>query len=450
MDFGKAGFEQIITHKGGGGDCECGREHATGLVFASIRPGATDDVPEALSKIGITRPFVVCDENTYKAAWPALEAVLAKARVGYALYTLRGGRVEPDERSIGSLTMAFDRRCDGIIGVGAGTINDCCKVLAGAAGVPFMIYATAPSMDGYASNLSSMLRDGVKVSLYNACPAAIIGDIDIVRGAPLRMLWAGFGDMAAKYVSICEWRIAHIVTGEYYCENIAGLVRAAVAKIMQNARKLAERDPDAVQAVMEGLVLSGVAMSFATVSRPASSLEHSFSHVWEMSAHSRGEASDLHGIQVGIGTLLSLKTLEHLREVSPDREKALGFVAALTNERWEAQTRKVFGESAQTLIDAEYKSYHKNDPLRHAARLERICEYWRDITRVIDEELPPSGVVEGLMRELGMPVTPGDIGVKPDDVLAAFVGSRDIRDKYLSSSLIWDLGLLYEDWGMLS
>ena len=28
------------------------------------------------------------------------------------------------------------------------------------------------------------------------------------------------------------------------------------------------------------------------------------------------------------------------------------------------------------------------------------------------------------------------------DVAAAFVGSRDIRDKYLCSSLLWDIGLM--------
>ena len=34
--------------------------------------------------------------------------------------------------------------------------------------------------------------------------------------------------MMAKYVSICEWKFSNVITGEYYCERVAGLVRGAV------------------------------------------------------------------------------------------------------------------------------------------------------------------------------------------------------------------------------
>jgi glycerol-1-phosphate dehydrogenase [NAD(P)+] len=97
--------------------------------------------------------------------------------------------------------------------------------------------------------------------------------------APMRMLWAGLGDMIAKYVSVCEWRIANLIIGEEYCEEIAGLMRASVKKIVDNAHRLSSRDPEAIQAVADGLVMSGVAMSFALSSRPASGLEHT-SPIW--------------------------------------------------------------------------------------------------------------------------------------------------------------------------
>ena len=84
----------------------------------------------------------------------------------------------------------------------------------------------------------------------------------------MRMLRAGFGDMIAKYISICEWRIAHLVTGEYYCAPVADMMRAAVSKIMASVDGILARDPDAVGYVAEGLVLSGLAMAYANVSRP--------------------------------------------------------------------------------------------------------------------------------------------------------------------------------------
>ena len=77
--------------------------------------------------------------------------------------------------------------------------------------IPYIIIGTAPSMDGFASDGSSMIVDGVKVTIASKCPHAIILDTEILAAAPLRMLQAGLGDMLAKYVSICEWRISHII-----------------------------------------------------------------------------------------------------------------------------------------------------------------------------------------------------------------------------------------------
>ena len=112
-------------------------------------------------------------------------------------------------------------RCDLFLAVGSGVINDVCKVVSFACGKPQMVVATAPSMDGYASSSSSMHVNEVKTTVYNHCPTAIVADTDIVSQAPMRMLWAGLGDMIAKYVSICEWRMANLIIDEYYCEEIA-------------------------------------------------------------------------------------------------------------------------------------------------------------------------------------------------------------------------------------
>ncbi len=48
-------------------------------------------------------------------------------------------------------------------------------------------------MDGYASDSSSMVQDGVKVSLYNACPQALILDTDILAKAPMHCCRRGWG-----------------------------------------------------------------------------------------------------------------------------------------------------------------------------------------------------------------------------------------------------------------
>lgn len=259
----------------------------------------------------------------------------------------------------------------------------------------------------------------------------------------MRMLWAGLGDMVAKYVAICEWRIAHLVIGEYYCESVAQVMRTALGKIVEAADRITQRDPDAIESIAEGLVLAGIGMAYAQVSRPASGLEHYFSHMWEMMALERGKPYDLHGIQVGLGTVLSMKLYKKLRQVKPDRAKAEAHMRAFDSAEWEAQVKRIFGKTAGEIFEIE-KNTRKNDPVAHARRLDRIIDNWDEILRIIDEELPDYDTLYRLMASTGMPMRPSEIGVPMEDVIDAFVGARDIRDKYLSCSLIWDLGLTEE------
>ncbi len=427
-----------------GFDCTCGRHHGVDLKYIKIERGALNCVPEAVKALNAKKPFIVCDKNTYAAAAKRVAEILAAAGVEYTLFEapeMGRPKLEPDEMALGSIAMNFDTSCDMIMAVGGGVINDLCKVFAFDTGRPQMIVGTAPSMDGFASNSSSMVVDGVKLTLYNRCPQAIVLDTEVLAQAPMRMLWAGLGDMVAKYISVCEWRIAHIVIEEYYCEHVAQLMRNALKRIMAAADHLAERDPDSVGAVAEGLVLSGFAMSFAKVSRPASGLEHYFSHMWEMMALERGHEADLHGIQVGVGTVLTMNIYEDIKRLQPSREKAEAAIKAFDPAAWEARVRRVFGKTAPQVLAIEEKA-HKNDPARHAVRLARILDNWDEIQKIIREELPDREWLFGKMKQTGMPMTPEELGISHEDVVDAFVCSRDIRDKYLSGSMLWDLGEL--------
>jgi len=319
-------------------------------------------------------------------------------------------------------------------------INDTCKEIAFKTGRENAIVGTAPSMDGFASATSSMELDHVKVSLNNQCPQGILLDADILAQAPMRMLWAGFGDMVAKYVAVCEWRITNLITGEYYCEAIADLMRSALKKIMARADKITSRDPDAILDIADGLVIAGMGMAFAGCSRPASGIEHYFSHMWEMMALERGLPYDLHGIQVGVGTVLSFRLYEYIKKQRPDRQKMLAHAAAFNRADWEKQVREVFGKAADEIIRVEDK-VHKNDPDRLAKRIDALCENWDVILKIIDEELPNYDEVYALMKSTGMPVEPADMDISTDDVVTAYLGARDIRDKYLSCSFLWDMGL---------
>ncbi len=419
------------------GDC--------GLHYYAVGKGASAKVPEALRTLGCRKPFVVMDHNTLEAGGRKVMAVLDAAGIPYTSFVFPfEGHIEPDEMAVGAVTLAMDPSCDILLAVGSGVINDCCKVAAHAAGKPSMVVGTAPSMDGYASNSGSMIRNRVKVSLYNACPQAIIGDTDILKTAPDIMLKAGVGDMLAKYVATCEWRIAAMVHGDPYDEEIAEMVRRALAKIVALSDKLLQRDDEALAAVFDGLVISGLAMAYAKNSRPASGLDHYFSHMWEMKALRLGQASDLHGIQVAVGTQLALWLFENMLTIDQvDVPRAEAAMKAFSVEKWEADVKRIFGSVAPEILRIERET-KKNDPEGHARRLALITENWGEIRRAMKEELPSRQEIIALMRRLEMPVTPKDLKLSREDTQDALRGSRDIRDKYLVSSLLWDMGMLDE------
>ena len=423
-------------------NCPCKRTHTFPVKEIITEKGAVFHIPELVKKYGCAKPFIVCDKNTYDAAGKSVIELLNNENIPLTSFVFKEDFLEPDEKSVGSLIMHFDHSCDLVIGVGSGVINDLCKILSSVASLPFFIVATAPSMDGYASKTSSMARDGLKVSLNTKCAEVIIGDIDVLKNAPLKMLKAGLGDMLAKYVSICEWRISHLINGEYYCENVARLVRSALDKCTSNAKGLLSRKEEAVKAVFDGLVLCGVAMAYAGVSRPASGVEHYFSHIWDMCALEFGTKNELHGLQCGVGTLLSASLYDHLKKVVPDRNKALSFVENFSYENWCKELRTLFGSSAETMIEQE-KNERKYDKTTHPKRLDKIINNWEEIIKIVNEEMPKKEKIEEILSLIEAPKSLEELQIKCD-VKTAFKATKDIRYKYIISHLLWDIGMIDE------
>ena len=426
-----------------GANCACGKTHTTSVKEVIIGEGVIAQLPEVLSRYGVKKPFLLADCNTWKAAGESVLAALERAGVASSRYVFESGELEPDEHTVGSAVMHMDYSCDGVVAIGSGVINDTGKILASMTKTPYVIVGTAPSMDGYASKTSSMSRDGLKVSINTRCADVIIGDLDVLCSAPEKLLISGLGDMLAKYVSICEWRIAKLLVGEPYCEAIASLVRASLDVCVKNASALMTRDKEAVKAVFEGLVVCGAAMEFAGLSRPASGVEHYFSHVWDMRGLEFGEAVSTHGIQCALGTLLALKLYEKVRVLSPDREKALAYAKAFDFAAWSDELRAFLGTGAQAMIRAEAKE-SKYDLGKHAARLDVIVSHWNDLLAIMEEELPAANEIEQLLKTIGSPDTMEAIGLSSEILPMSFKATKDIRDKYVLSRLCWDLGVLDE------
>lgn len=419
--------------------CACGKTHSfSAKVIAG--DGALQRLPSVVTEYDAEKVFVLSDRNTYDAAGAQVRALLGDAGIAISSYTFREDAPEPDERSVGSAVMHMDAGCDLIVGVGSGVINDIGKILSALSGKPYIIVATAPSMDGYASATSSMTRDGLKISLPSRGADVIIGDTGILCKAPIKLLRSGLGDMLAKYISICEWRIAHLLVGEYYCEEIAQLVRYAVAQCVSYADGLLHGDKDAVMAVFEGLIIGGVAMNYAGLSRPASGVEHYISHVLDMRAVEFRQKAELHGLQCAVGTMIAAKLYGKLKQVTPDKEKALAHAKAFDYTRWSEVLRVFLGKGAESMIALEAKE-GKYDPVFHEARLDKLADNWDTIMEIVSQEIPTVGELETLYGKVGLPGTLGEIGENEKLLPTILRCTKDIRDKYVLSRMAWDLGI---------
>ena len=423
--------------------CECGKAHVCSLDDYVIGNGVINKLPEYLSKYGAKKVFLVSDVNTFAVAGQKVIEILNDSNVAYTSFCFKEKALEPDEHSVGSVAMHYDYACDAIVTIGSGVLNDISKILATIANKPYVIVATAPSMDGYASNSSSMARDGLKISLPSKCPNVIIGDVDILKTAPVKMAKSGLGDMLAKYVSICEWRISNLITGEYYCEKVAELVRSALKKCVDNAEGLLKNDDGAIAAVFEGLIISGNAMEYAGLSRPASGGEHYISHVWDMRGLSFGTTVDFHGIQCAIGTRYTAKIYEQIKKLTPDVKKACDYAQSFDLEKWNEELKAFVGDGAEAMIALEKKE-GKYDVQKHRERIAFIAENWDKILKIIDEELPSLKKIGEILDTIEAPKTAAEIGIDEAIVPMTFKASKDIRDKYVLPRLAWDLGVIDE------
>ena len=420
--------------------CSCGRIHETTVKCIDIARGAAGRLAGHIRELGYTKVFLAADDNTWKAAgnaaWQALEEA---GLAGEKWIFHRDSDLVPDEQAIGELEVALPMDADLILAVGSGTINDLCKFISTRNHRDYMIYATAPSMDGFTSTGAALTLNHVKTTVDVLGPVAVIGDTEILANAPMEMISAGLGDTLGKYTALADWKLAHLINGEYYCEEIVRMVEAALASVRGLSGKLSQRDPDAAEALTKTLVLTGLAMTFADCSRPASGCEHHLSHFWEMRYQMEGRKPVLHGIKVGIGLVTILKLYHQLAEEKID------FAAARKKTRdkaaWEEEIRREYRDAAEGILKLEEKAGKNNEEDRQR-RLDVMEANWPEICRIIRESLPATEEAERLLLSADAPVNPEQIGVSPDLTGTAVRLAKEVRDRFTVLQILWDLDLL--------
>lgn len=216
-----------------------------------------------------------------------------------------------------------------ILGVGGGKVIDVAKLAATRAGVSFISVPTAASHDGIASPRASIKNEGSSVSLPAESPIGVIADTEIISKAPFNLLAAGFADIVSNQTAVLDWELAHRLLNENYSDSAASLSLMTSKMTMKSAGAIKEGLIESAELVVKALISSGMAISIAGTSRPASGAEHKFSHALDIVAPKPA----LHGEQCGVGTIMMMylhggdwKTImQTLKKVkAPTTSKELG------------------------------------------------------------------------------------------------------------------------------
>lgn len=209
-----------------------------------------------------------------------------------------------------------------VVAVGGGKVLDTVKYACSNQHKPMLAFPTALSNDGISSPIAVVRLESIE-SKGAKPPIGIVVDIDVVKNAPKYTILAGVGDLISNISAVEDWRLAYEHRGEEIDRFAEILARNAAERFIyyvlkngkvnnnnsnNNYNNSRYRDSNIIQdnkfliCLAEGLIQSGIAMSIAGSSRPASGAEHLISHALDRIL----EQPKPHGIQVGFATIFAM------------------------------------------------------------------------------------------------------------------------------------------------
>ena len=400
-------------------DCPSGRPHTCSIRYVYIENGAAARLGELCANH--SRILLVADENTYAAAGKQVAAALQSKSVNTVMVPGTPLLI-PNEDAIAAVTTQLGD-AEMIVGIGSGVIQDLCKYVSHESGIPSISVATAPSMDGYASSGAAMITGGMKVTYAVGLPTAILADPAVLAQAPLEMLKAGYGDIIGKYSSLNDWKLSHLVNGEYFCQQIYDLTFEQVQNTIQLADGILKRDEAAMAALMEALVVVGILLSFVGNSRPASGSEHHLSHFFEITGIINGRDYFPHGIDVAYSTIITAQLREKLLQAK--------FPAKLyrpDTAQYRTDMERIYKQVAPgcMALQEEMGRYHSDDATPYLNHEDEI--------RAVLAEMPSADEIVRLLSLVEL--DPAEFySFYGEEVLADAVRyAKDLKDRY---TVLW-------------
>ncbi len=363
---------------------------------------------------------VVADANTEHALGADVFRAL-KSRFS-AQFIFLEGEPEASEANV-ELVRARSAKCDALVAVGSGTINDICKYAAFKDGKPYVVFPTAASMNGYLSANASISMGGFKKTLKAAMPKAVYCDLGVLTKAPVRLSKSGFGDSLARTTAQADWLLSHYMIGTEYDETPFTLLESIEPELLDGARGIATASPASMQALIHTLLLSGLGMTIAGGSYPASQGEHMIAHAYEMlrkPAPVGKPAPTLHGEEIGVTTLY-MSELQHRLLRQPPSPMASAFP--------EREIIEAFGDSVAQEAKQAYQE--KNN---HA---EKSAQLWDTVVTRVSGVLLTPAKIEVYLDLAEAPKTIESLGWKKDLFGNALKYSKFMRNRFTFLDLVY-------------
>src|SRR5215211_3426012 len=421
--------------------------HATDTQNVTIGAGALVSVDDLFRQsFGDEAAVVVADENTFAVAGEEVQRHLeAGGRKLAEPYVFPGQpTLYAGYGNIETLIEALHVHDAIPIAVGSGTLNDIVKRASYECDRPYLCVATAASMDGYTAFGAAITKEGYKQTMTCPAPRAVLADVDILVNAPLRMTASGYADLLGKVTAGADWIIADALRVEKIDPQVWSLVQDPLRGWTAKPAELHTGDQEAMDQLIEGLVMSGLAMQAHQSSRPASGAEHQFSHLWEMEGLGQDDDPPLsHGFKVGVGSVSIAALYERILE----RDLSEVDVEARREAwpAWEEVERAVRTAHPNPPLDEAFVEQTRAkyvDADRLAQRLELLREVWPKLHEKVKEQLMTAEELREMLGAAGCPTSPTEIGLTWEDFKATYSRAQMIRKRYTVLDLANETGVL--------
>jgi len=257
--------------------------------------GVVDELGETITDLHLTgEPLIITSPTPNELAGDRVRAQVPES----STIIVETASFESIERVIEA---AQSQKADYLIGLGGGKPIDIAKMAADEINCGLVSVPTAASHDGIVSGRSSVPEGDTRHSVAADPPLAVVADTEIMARAPWELTTAGCADIISNYTAVQDWRLARRLKNVEYSEYAGALSEMTAEMLVDNADSIKPNLEESAWIVVKALVSSGVAMSIAGSSRPASGAEHLISH--QLDRIAPGQA--LHGHQVGVASIIT-------------------------------------------------------------------------------------------------------------------------------------------------